>query len=339
MCILHPTKNIQTLLCFLFALLMMQQGFSTVSRDECIRGSGCIEGATSGRATFEFSANIEVEPLLQSGSFSYTDSSAGISVSSDDIIDYGLGSTDSERILSFRLTGSAYSEARLFLSDSGPVASDSFRIQLLDSASVPVVENSGALLEVCGGGITISTNCNPPVPCELLVTVACAVVQAPTNSPSGGECTVSGAEAEVDFYYTIKNTGTAEILFSSLSGTDAFGELDLRSLGDGGLEPGEEITLRTRELVSGPFPFVNTVTITSERNGVMCSDMATLRIRKAQTPPEPGEVCDDFVTGGGWIVGTPSGGKANFGVHGGIRNGRLWGGLNYIDHKDRLHVK
>jgi hypothetical protein len=55
-----------------------------------------------------------------------------------------------------------------------------------------------------------------------------------------------------------------------------------------------------------------------------------------ETPPNE---CDDFVTGGGWIVGTPSGEKANFGVHGGIRNGRLWGGLNYIDHGTGMHVK
>lgn len=41
---------------------------------------------------------------------------------------------------------------------------------------------------------------------------------------------------------------------------------------------------------------------------------------------------DDFVTGGGWINGTPSGANGNFGVAGGIKNGALWGHLNYIDH-------
>jgi hypothetical protein len=38
------------------------------------------------------------------------------------------------------------------------------------------------------------------------------------------------------------------------------------------------------------------------------------------------------VTGGGWITGTPSGAKGNFGVAGGIKNGALWGHLTYIDH-------
>jgi hypothetical protein len=49
--------------------------------------------------------------------------------------------------------------------------------------------------------------------------------------------------------------------------------------------------------------------------------------------------CSDRVTGGGFIVDTPSGEKANFGVGGGMQNGRLWGHLNYVDHGDRLHVK
>jgi len=40
----------------------------------------------------------------------------------------------------------------------------------------------------------------------------------------------------------------------------------------------------------------------------------------------------DFVTGGGWITGTPSGARANFGVAGGMKHGALWGHLTYIDH-------
>ena len=47
----------------------------------------------------------------------------------------------------------------------------------------------------------------------------------------------------------------------------------------------------------------------------------------------------DFVTGGGWITG-PSGGRANFAVAGGMKNGGLWGHLSYIDHgSDGLKVK
>jgi hypothetical protein len=49
-------------------------------------------------------------------------------------------------------------------------------------------------------------------------------------------------------------------------------------------------------------------------------------------PPPPPPTCPDFVTGGGWIVGTPSGARANFGVGGGMKNGALWGHLSYVDH-------
>ena len=49
-------------------------------------------------------------------------------------------------------------------------------------------------------------------------------------------------------------------------------------------------------------------------------------------PPPPVCAGADFVTGGGWITGTPSGAKANFGVAGGIKQGQFWGHLTYIDH-------
>ncbi len=55
----------------------------------------------------------------------------------------------------------------------------------------------------------------------------------------------------------------------------------------------------------------------------------------ATTPPSE---CDKL-TGGGWIVGTPSGEKGTFGVSGGIRRGEFWGHLNYIDHGTGLHVR
>ena len=48
----------------------------------------------------------------------------------------------------------------------------------------------------------------------------------------------------------------------------------------------------------------------------------------------------DFVTGGGWITGTPSGAKGTFGVAGGIKNGSFWGHLTYVDHgPSGPHVK
>src|SRR2546426_39069 len=48
---------------------------------------------------------------------------------------------------------------------------------------------------------------------------------------------------------------------------------------------------------------------------------------------------DDFVTGAGWITGTPSGAKGNFGAAGGIKDGAFWGHLHYVDHGSGMYVK
>ena len=52
--------------------------------------------------------------------------------------------------------------------------------------------------------------------------------------------------------------------------------------------------------------------------------------------PPPTPQCD-FVTGGGWIT-TPMGAKGTFGVGGGIKNGALWGHLEYQDHGTGMNV-
>lgn len=52
-----------------------------------------------------------------------------------------------------------------------------------------------------------------------------------------------------------------------------------------------------------------------------------------------GASTEDFVTGGGWIRGTPSGARANFGVKGGFDGSRFFGHLNFVDHEDGMHVQ
>jgi hypothetical protein len=52
----------------------------------------------------------------------------------------------------------------------------------------------------------------------------------------------------------------------------------------------------------------------------------------------------DQASGGGWITGTPSGAKANFGIYAGVStnsvatNSVLFGELNYKDHDTGMHV-
>jgi len=69
------------------------------------------------------------------------------------------------------------------------------------------------------------------------------------------------------------------------------------------------------------------VIITGTADVVICSAHADITCRG-----KPAKGTGDFVTGGGWITGTPSGAKANFSVAGGISHGAFWGHLTYIDH-------
>ena len=45
----------------------------------------------------------------------------------------------------------------------------------------------------------------------------------------------------------------------------------------------------------------------------------------------------DFVTGGGFVF-KDDGSMANFGVHGGCKNGDFWGHVNYVDHGTGYHI-
>jgi len=71
---------------------------------------------------------------------------------------------------------------------------------------------------------------------------------------------------------------------------------------------------------------------------VVCSSKASITCGGGENGAGHFEVTDRL-TGGGFITGTPSGAKGNFGVAGGVKNGALWGHLNYIDHGTGMHVK
>jgi hypothetical protein len=72
---------------------------------------------------------------------------------------------------------------------------------------------------------------------------------------------------------------------------------------------------------------------------VVASSSAAINCPSSPPPAGSSPPPCHFVTGGGWITGTPSHAKANFGVAGGIKNGEFWGHLNYKDHGNGMHVK
>src|SRR5216683_2168067 len=103
-----------------------------------------------------------------------------------------------------------------------------------------------------------------------------------------------------------------------------------------GTQPNETILLPDGQVVineqstsaDGKALTVNALHITVTGIADIIVSSAHADIDCAGNPPCIG----DFVTGGGWITGTPSAAKANFGVAGGVKNGAFWGHLTYIDH-------
>ena len=45
----------------------------------------------------------------------------------------------------------------------------------------------------------------------------------------------------------------------------------------------------------------------------------------------------DFITAGGYVF-KDNDEMANFGVHGGCKNGQFWGHVNYVDHENQFHL-
>jgi len=74
------------------------------------------------------------------------------------------------------------------------------------------------------------------------------------------------------------------------------------------------------------------VTTRNPLTGAPLADVVIARSHADITCGICNDAGNDFLTGGGWITGTPSGTRANFAVAGGFKNGALWGHLTYIDH-------
>jgi len=97
------------------------------------------------------------------------------------------------------------------------------------------------------------------------------------------------------------------------------------------------VVIINEQVVGTGFITVNALHVMTSTGVELIFASSTAGITCGSVPSSP-STCD-FVTGGGWITGTPTGAKANFGVAGGIKDDAFWGHLNYIDHHDGMHVK
>jgi len=98
--------------------------------------------------------------------------------------------------------------------------------------------------------------------------------------------------------------------------------------------PNGEVVLNEQQAAPGSIT-VNALHVMV--NGVADVIVSSAHADISQCPSQPNcNTSNDFITGGGWI--TPNSARANFGVAGGIKNGSLWGHLEYVDHGTAMIV-
>jgi hypothetical protein len=94
-----------------------------------------------------------------------------------------------------------------------------------------------------------------------------------------------------------------------------------------------ELGEKTRELLQGSLKHVRMAALAAAL--VPLASVAVSRAVAQQSCIQSSSVCVpspcDFITGGGFVF-TDSRAEANFGSHGGCKNGAFWGHMNYVDH-------
>jgi hypothetical protein len=100
-----------------------------------------------------------------------------------------------------------------------------------------------------------------------------------------------------------------------------------------------ELREKTRGLLQGSLKHVRAAALAAA-----LVPLASVAVSHAvaQCDPSAGVPCPptvpsvpvpcDFITGGGFVF-KDSGGRANFGSHGGCKQGAFWGHVNYVDHE------
>jgi hypothetical protein len=81
---------------------------------------------------------------------------------------------------------------------------------------------------------------------------------------------------------------------------------------------------KTRELLQASLKHV--------RAAAFAAALVPLAAASPGCPPPPVPSPCDFITGGGFVL-TDDNVEANFGAHGGCKNGAFWGHVNYVDHE------
>jgi hypothetical protein len=220
------------------------------------------------------------------------------------------------------------------VSDTGPLPSSGGKLEtsLLDTGNVMGVVSAEVAHAVTSGMGEIS---------QSEASVANAAVNAGGNNISASFIRSWAMAVCCDMPMPVSISGRSDIADLVINGqhTAVTGEPNQTILlPNGKVVINEQVTFQSADTgditVNALHVIVNGVAdviVSSAHADIVCAGE-----QPPPPPPPPGEC--DFITGGGWITGTPSGAKANFGVAGGFKNGAFWGHLNYIDHGNGMHV-
>ena len=158
------------------------------------------------------------------------------------------------------------------------------------------------------------------VPLASVATVSPAMAQSGTGLCFSGGCTCPAS------------SGQTGVPYSSMLGVTNPNAIPpfMFSIISGALPPGLSLDPTTGFITgtpttAGTFDFTWQVQDSTGATGtLMCSIIITTLSAAVPSP------CD-FITGGGFVF-TNTGARANFGSHGGCKNGAFWGHVNYVDH-------
>jgi len=221
---------------------------------------------------------------------------------------------------------------RTVISDTGPVSSSGGALQTtLLTASVPglltaevlhatvVAQNNYSHAEASVANVNL-TAAGATVTAGLLMSRASA-------GCGNGAATVSGSSDVVD----LNVNGTPITVSGQPNQTVVLGPVEViinEQTGSASGGTGDITVNALHVIVNDPLAPGNVladVVISSAHADIACGSVA----------------CGggDFVTGGGWITGTPGGAKGTFAVAGGLKNKGLWGHLTFIDHGLGMQVK
>jgi hypothetical protein len=168
---------------------------------------------------------------------------------------------------------------------------------------------------------------------SLTLTVGC-------NTISAAFC-MARANATCDDDGNADASGCSEVSALSVNGNDIqiSGAVNQQNVSFQGLT----ITINEQvKVVDGNCAEITVKALHVVAVNALCVTVADISVCTAHADICCGETqaeVKDWVTGGGFITGTPSGAHGNFGVAGGIKNGSFWGHLNYIDHGTGMHVR